>query len=175
MRTSTLAGLVAAAFTLSACVGAGSLLDSGPNLPPENPTVETGTLAAPPEAPPAAEGPVRPATKSNVVAMEYSSNLKYADLAKRIDATFRNCWIGKNEEFAGYSYAGLTQDGVKYVIALTEDVNGAPLDLVKITIIPAAGQDGYAISLETRAEGSPGEKIIKEGIRHIAAGQKVCG
>ena len=174
MRLSSLAVLAAAAFALSACVGS-SLLDSGPNLPPESPSVETGVLAAPPEAPPASEGPVRPATKSNVVAMEYSSNFKYAELAQRIDATFRNCWIGKREEFAGYSYAGLTQDGVRYVMALTEDVNGTAFDLVKVTIIPASGQDGYAVSLETRAEGSAGEKIIKDGIRHIAAGQKVCG
>ena len=170
MKTTQIAALFLAAAALAACRTDGGSLDAYPTSP-----VETGQLnGTAVDQQQAALMPGRPATKSNVIAAEYSANFKYSDLANRIDQTFRSCWIGKNEAFAGYNYAGLTQDNVKLIISLTEDVNGQQMDLVKIVVVPAAGQDGYAISLETRAEGSPGEKIMKDGIRHVASGQKVC-
>ena len=167
--------LLISALGLAACsTGSGPLLDSGPNLPPEQAQVEalpTTQEITPPEA----LAPSRPATKNNVVAFEYAAAFNYADLAKNIDATFRACWIGKNPEFSEYAYGGLSQNGVQYVITLSENVNGQMMDLVKVTVIPASGQDGYAVSLESRAEGSAGEKTIKDGIRRIIGGQKVCG
>lgn len=158
---------------LAGCTGMSRFMDDSGKAPAEPvPNVSNAPLSEPPAD--AATGPAKPATKNNVIAAEYSANMKYTDLAQRIDRTFQSCWIGKNAEFAGYSYGGLTQDGVKQVITLNENVDGQMLGLVKVTVIPAAGQDGYAVSLETRAEGSPGEKIMKDGIRHLAAGQKVC-
>lgn len=170
MKTTHIIGLILAAAALAACKTTEAGLESYPT-----PQVESGQLnGLAVNEQQAALMPGRPATKSNVIAAEYSANFKYADLANRIDRTFRSCWIGKNAEFAGYNYAGLTQDNAKLIISLTEDVDGQQMDLVKVVVVPAAGQDGYAISLETRAEGSPGEQIMKDGIRHIASGQKVC-
>ena len=168
--------VVCASLSLAACSsGSGPLLDTGPNLPPETARVEA-LPTTPTESPaPEALAPIRPATKNNVVAFEYAAAFSYVDLAKNIDATFRSCWIGKNPEFSDYAYRGLSQNGVQYIITLSENVNGQMMDLVKLTIVPASGTEGYAVSLESRAEGSAGEKTMKDGIRRIVGGEKVCG
>lgn len=173
MNLRHLAGLALALGLLTGCNATTRELGGG--RPGDvNLAVETAQLPPAGEMDEASLMPIKPATKNNVIVAQPAAAFSYMELASRIDRTFRTCWLGKNAEFAGYTYGGMIQEDVKFIIALNEQVNGQPMVLVKFTIVPASGQNGFAVSMESRAEGSPGEKIMRDGIRHLASGQKVC-